>query len=542
MNNREIAKQFDLLANLMELHDENPFKIRSYNSAYNVLRKWESPLSTMDHKDIEAIPGIGKSNLEKIIELLSTGQIKILKKYKDITPLGVIELLNIRGLGPKKIRTIWQQLDITSPGDLLYACNENRLIEASGFGTKSQEDIRIKLEYYLASQGFIQLGYILDDANDLLTAIRNRYPNDLFDWVGDLGKKMQIVHGLDVLCTNSDFLKDTELKIETEEETGLLKFKGQTLSSIIVPKDAFGKELVRLTSSQLFFEALGENTQNIVVESDRSFFQILGKTFVPAEVREDVKYAQLANENKSLNLIEEKDVKGVIHSHSTYSDGINTIASMAQACIDRGYEYLVITDHSQSAGYAGGLKIDRLEQQWEEIDKLNSKFSNFKIIKGIESDILGNGDLDYPQNVLEQFEIIIASIHSGMSMTEEKATERLINAIKNPYTHILGHPTGRLLLGRPGYPINHLKIIEACAEYNVAIELNANPQRLDLDYQWIKLATDSGVKIAINPDAHSTGQIDYIRFGIIAARKGGLTAEFCLNRLSREELLGMKKK
>ena len=150
MNNREIAKQFDLLASLMELHDENPFKIRSYNSAYNVLRKLESPLSTMDHKDIEAIPGIGKSNLEKIVELLSTGQIKILKKYKDMTPVGVIELLSIRGLGPKKIRTIWQQLDITSPGDLLYACNENRLIEASGFGTKSQEDIRIKLEYYLS--------------------------------------------------------------------------------------------------------------------------------------------------------------------------------------------------------------------------------------------------------------------------------------------------------------------------------------------------------------------------------------------------------
>jgi DNA polymerase (family X) len=537
MNNREIAKQFNLLGNLMELHNENPFKIRSYQNAYNVLRKLEDPLSEMNHKDIEVLPGVGKAIFEKIVELLSSGQLRILKKYKDITPPGVIELLQIRGLGPKKIRTIWDKLDITNPGDLLYACNENRLVEVSGFGVKSQEDIRLKVEYYLNSQGFIQLGFILDDALALLDRIRKLYPQDLFEWVGDIGKRMQIVEGLEILCTNVDFLQNNNLPIEIDEETSLPSFKGQKIVPHMTTPDAFGRDHVLHTSSHEFFNALGENANTISCHDDTAFFRSLGYSFVPSELRDDASYAEISKSGGQISLIEENLLKGIVHAHSTYSDGINDLASMAQACINRGYQYMAITDHSQSAGYAGGLKIDALEKQWEEIEKLNRGFTDFKILKGIESDILNNGDLDYPPSILEKFDVIIASIHSSMNMTEEKATERLITAIKNPFTHILGHPTGRLLLGRPGYPINHVKVIEACGENNVAIELNANPQRLDIDYKWIEIALKNNVKISINPDAHSTGQIDYIKYGVLAARKGGLPPEHCLNALALDDFI-----
>lgn len=228
-------------------------------------------------------------------------------------------------------------------------------------------------------------------------------------------------------------------------------------------------------------------------------------------------------------LIEETDIKGVIHSHTTYSDGLHTLREMAEYSKSLGFEYIVITDHSKSAFYANGLKPERVLAQMEEIDALNAELAPFKIYKGIESDILGDGSLDYEEDILKQFDVIIASVHSNLKMDKEKATTRLINAIKNPYTTILGHPTGRLLLSREGYPIDHMAIIDACAEHQVAIELNANPYRLDLDYEWIPYAMEKGVKISINPDAHSKEGIHDIRYGVLAARKGGLTKEMCFN-------------
>jgi DNA polymerase (family 10) len=541
MNNREIANQFNLLANLMELHEENPFKIRSYQNAYNVLKKLEEPLSEMENADIEAIPGVGKAIFEKINEMLTTGQIRILKKYKDMTPSGVVEMIKIRGLGPKKIKAIWQILDVKTPGELLYACNENKLIELSGFGLKSQEDIRNKVEYYLNSLGSIQLGYILKDAEILIENIRKIFPDELFEWVGSLGKREIIVESLDLLCTTEKWLDDPALEFETSQESNSKLFKGLTLKPVVTSKDEFGYLSVKLTSSDEYFAGLNIQKPVTGTYSDKEFYEALNLQFIPSELRTNPKFSGLVKGNPP-DVLETSEIKGIIHAHSTYSDGINDLKTMAGACIEKGFEYLVITDHSQSAGYAGGLKVERIYQQWDEIDTLNKEFSNFRILKGIESDIHSDGSLDYPDEILQNFEIIIASIHSGMAMSEERATERLINAIKNPFTNILGHPTGRLLLGRPGYPINHIKIIEACAEYNVAIELNANPQRLDLDLQWIEFAVKSGVKIAVNPDAHSIGQIDFINLGVLAARKGGLRSQDCLNTMTVSALMNQIKK
>ena len=259
--------------------------------------------------------------------------------------------------------------------------------------------------------------------------------------------------------------------------------------------------------------------------------------YIAPELREQAWALDLAKAQKLPTLIEKEDIKGVIHTHTTYSDGLNTLEEMVDAAKELGYQYIGITDHSKSAFYANGLKPDRVLEQIQAINALNAKLNDFTILKGIESDILNDGSLDYEEDILKQFDFIIASVHSNLRMDEEKATNRIIKAVENPYTSILGHPTGRLLLSRQGYPIDHKKIIDACADNGVSIELNANPYRLDLDWSWIPYATEKGVLISINPDAHSTQGILDIHYGVLSARKGGLTKEQCLNTYSVSDFL-----
>jgi DNA polymerase (family 10) len=286
-----------------------------------------------------------------------------------------------------------------------------------------------------------------------------------------------------------------------------------------------------LSSSDDFRTALEEMGPE-AAEEEEMVFDALELQYIPPELREDDYWIGLAKDFALPELIVPEEIKGVVHNHSIYSDGLNTVEEMALECMRQGYQYLVMSDHSKSAFYANGLFPDRVYQQQEEIDRLNIKYPDFKIFKSIESDILSDGSLDYDEDVLSSFDIVIASVHSNLKMDEEKATLRLLGAIENPYTRILGHPTGRLLLARKGYPIDHKKIIDACAANGVVIELNASPHRLDMDWSWIPYATEKGVMISINPDAHSIGGIDDIRWGVAAARKGGLTAENCLNSKS----------
>ena len=279
---------------------------------------------------------------------------------------------------------------------------------------------------------------------------------------------------------------------------------------------------------------MGQLNSDFTTEPE--FFKNQHFTYLPPEYRETRAAAIKSKAGKPIDLIAPSDLKGVIHNHSTYSDGVNSLAEMAVEAQRLGYSYLVISDHSQSAFYANGLTTDKVFEQWSEIDQINGKNSEFTIVKGIESDILNDGRLDYPDEILKGFEIVIASIHSNLRMDKEKATERLIKAIENSFTHILGHPTGRLLLGRKGYELDHYKVIDACAANNVAIELNSNPLRMDLDWTFIPYALDKGVKIAISPDAHSVSQYQFVKFGINTARKGGLNVSNCLNSMTVQEL------
>jgi DNA polymerase (family 10) len=269
---------------------------------------------------------------------------------------------------------------------------------------------------------------------------------------------------------------------------------------------------------------------------ESGIYASLGLQYIEPELREGLTEVSSAKENKIPKLIELSDLKGILHNHSTYSDGMNSLKEMAEYCKELGYEYLGICDHSQSAFYAQGLKPDRVFEQHAEIDLLNKQLFPFRVFKGIESDILNDGSLDYSDDVLKSFDFIVASVHSNLKMNEEKATARLLKAIENPFTTILGHPTGRLLLSRPGYPIDHKKIIDACAANGVIIELNAHPYRLDIDWRWIPYCLERGVKISINPDAHEKSGYHDMYFGTFVARKGMLSKEMCLNSLSLTEI------
>jgi len=541
LTNKEIAKQFQLLGKIMDLHGENTFKIRSYQNAYLTLRKLDKPLSEMSDDELSSIKGVGKAISGKIKELLETGAMSTLEKYKAQTPEGVQEMLNIKGFGPKKIAVVWKELGVESIGELLYAVNENRLIELKGFGKKTQDDLKKKLEYYQKSRNLFHFATIEAEAARLLVDLSTHYEGPLAT-TGALRRKANILSTIELIAAGASEALAGAMKKAGLQEVTLKEDAISALTSNDFPvlvyvceKENFGSKQFQHTSSNDFLHAFvrrfeGQNFKGLAEEE--AVFKKVGLPFIAPELREQEWGLNLAIEGNLPELITEDDIRSVAHAHTTYSDGLHTLREMAEYCRDQGYEYLGITDHSQSAFYANGLKEDRVLQQFEEVDQLNAELAPFKIFKGIESDILNDGRLDYEAALLQQFDFIIASVHSNLRMDEAKATQRIITAVENPYTSILGHPTGRLLLSREGYPLDHKKVIDACAANGVVIELNANPYRLDLDWSWIPYALEKGVKIAVNPDAHSREGIHDIRYGVASARKGGVGKEGCVNCFS----------
>ncbi|MFN7115598.1 MAG: PHP domain-containing protein [Saprospiraceae bacterium] len=541
MTNKEIAQSFQQLGDLMELHGENPFKIRSYQNAYLTLRKLDRPLTEMSVEEIDNIKGVGTAIAGKIRELLQNGKMQTLEKYKAVTPPGVIEMMDIDGFGPKKVYTVWKELGVESVGELLYAVNENRLIELKGFGKKTQDALKQKLEYYQRSKDQFHYATLEAEALDVLKYLQQKLPDAKLSFTGALRRCNNVADKIEILIGTLDDLNlifdNKNLTLKSQEPFLYQALTENTYPVTIyqcAPQD-FGSALFRTTAAPTFLEAFQLEFAGTDLEHETDEAIIFTKANVPyiaPELRENAAVIKKAVTGKLPDLIQEQDIVGVLHAHSTYSDGINTLREMAVYTRQKGYAYLGITDHSKAAFYANGLQVERVIQQWAEIDQLNQELAPFVVFKGIESDILNDGSLDYPEEILQGFDFIIASVHSNLRMDEAKATQRLLTAIENPYTTMLGHPTGRLLLSREGYPIDHAKIIDACAANGVAIELNANPYRLDLDWSWIPYALEKGVKIAINPDAHSTAGIHDIHYGVLSARKGGLDAVNCVNALS----------
>lgn len=537
MTNKEIASNFNLLGKLMELHGENAFKVRSYYSAYQALRRLDSPLSEMDPEEYGQIRGVGKAIQGKITELLENGQMQTLERYIEMTPPGVIEIFKIKGLGPKKVKTIWQEMEIESPGELLYACNENRLIELKGFGEKTQADIIKQINFFLAAKGQFLYPTVEAVAVEIEKVIEAIDPDIVLAFVGEYGMRSPIIATtLDILCTEEieDILVE-ELGEDLSYEDDGIHIHGVPIQFEVVDEDEILFQQILRTSGETSVGDLKlQLKKRSGFDAEEDMFVANDLHYIPAELRD---YPNKSIEDLgelAQGLVTQDDIKGVVHTHTTYSDGLYSVKEMAEYSQSLGYEYIVITDHSKSAFYANGLSLERIAMQHREIDELNKELTDFQVFKGIECDILYDGRMDYEDVDLASFDLVIASIHSQLKMDEEKATSRLLKAIENPYVRMLGHMTGRLLLSRQGYPVDHGKIIDACAANGVVIELNANPHRLDIDYHWIELAVDKGVQISINPDAHNKEGIHDIKYGVYAARKGGLSKDKCLNSLGLE--------
>jgi len=514
----DIADGLEITAKLMELHDENPFKVKAISTAAYKLGKTRIDLNNQTVEELTKVDGISKSLAEKIIEFTTTGTTKELHDLITKTPAGVIEMLGIKGLGPKKVRQLWHELELESVTDLLYACHENRLIELKGFGEKTQNTIIQNIEFKIKNTGWFHYAYAEKIGQPIIDAIKVK--TDLVSFTGAMYRRCEVIEEIDILVG--------------DESIDLDEFVSETipLNFILVNPNVFYRKLVETSSTKEHLDGISfASLETKKYDSEESIYSNLKIQYCEPELREGLFELEKSKNNQLPRLIELTDLKGILHNHSTYSDGMNTLEEMATYCKELGYEYLGICDHSKTASYAGGLKVETVLLQQQEIEKLNKQLFPFKIFKGIESDILGNGDLDYEEDILKTFDFIVASVHANLKMDEEKANARLIKAIENPYTTILGHPTGRLLLGRPGYPINHKKIIDACAANKVVIELNAHPYRLDIDWRWIPYCLEKGVMISINPDAHQLKGYHDMRYGTLTAKKGILTKEFCLNAM-----------
>ena len=544
MNNSEIADHFSLLSKLMDIHGENSFKSKTYSiTAFNI-EKLPKEIELMSDAELFNTKGIGDSTGKKILELLHTGKMPALEKLIADTPPGILDMLQIKGLGPKKIAVIWNELGIESLGELEYACNENRLVSLKGFGEKTQTTVLENIAYFKQNQGFFLMNEALNSANSMLVYLNTHFPNSLVSVTGEMRRQIETIEYI-------DFITDIEndkliIQLKTIPECNITESEGFILFQLpFSPKvkfyysdtHSFYKNLFLTTGSEAFLTHFLKSYQ--LPESPKNeedVFEINQLQYIEPALRENSAILGKAVKKNIPQLITPKDIKGIIHSHSKWSDGMYSIEDMAKAAIEAGLEYLVISDHSQSAGYANGLKPDRIAAQHAEIDLLNTKLAPFKIFKSIESDILSDGGLDYTPTILNTFDLVIASVHSNLKMTQEKAMERVMAAIRNPNTTILGHATGRLLLSRKGYPLDFEKMIDACAEHKVVIEINAHPRRLDLDWRWIEYAINKGVLLSIDPDAHSIDGYKDVLYGCLAAQKGGLTAANNLSSFSLIEI------
>lgn len=555
MDNKSITRKLKLIIQLMELHEENPFKIRSYQSAIYTIDQGGISLDGLSREQLQEIKGIGKSMAEVIISLDETNTAPSLDELLAKTPEGLLEVLQIKGLGPKKIKILWKELNITSTHELMEACQSGQVAKLKGFGEKTQQGIITAMEYREANSG----KWLYADLEPLVEALQQdleqKFGMGKVAVTGDYARRMEIIEQLDLIIETpegkADFTSINSIPSLSQnlKNSSPFKWRGEVNDLALqlnihftTPQEFVRDNLLRTGSRNhlltpiLDFPSLAGFFRSKSFDSELQAYQEAGLGYIAPELREGQFEIEMAKEGKLPVLLEMDDLRGSLHNHSTYSDGKHTLREMAVYCQSLGYEYLGIADHSRSAFYAGGLDIEKVAEQQREIQLLNAELAPFRIFSGIESDILVDGSLDYPEDVLASFDFIVASVHSALSMTREKATARLIKAIENPYTTILGHPTGRLLLRRDGYPIDHKAVIDACAERGVVMEINANPWRLDLDWRWINYALEQNVRLSINPDAHEKEAYAHMKYGVLIGRKGGLSRAMTLNALSADAL------
>ncbi|AEE96542.1 DNA polymerase/3'-5' exonuclease PolX [Mahella australiensis] len=564
MDKKQIADVLNDIGLLLELKGELPFKSRAYYNAARAIEMQEKDIDELIAlNELKDIKGIGDAITKKITELATTGHLEYYERLKKEIPPGLIEMLKIPGLGPKRIQTLYKKLGITTIGELEYACIENRLLELEGFGRKMQENILKGIQYVKRYQGqflYCDAKRAADRLLDEIKSIQSIYDISI---AGALRRRKEITKDIDMVAASDTpqsvidaftALPSVESIIASGDTKASVRlFSGINADLRVVLTGQYPYALHHFTGSKEHNTAMRHRARQMGIKineyglfrgeefiscsDEYEFFHALGLGYIPPELREDMGEIEAAEKGMLPELIEGSDIKGLFHIHTAYSDGITTVSDMVKAAMARGYTYMGISDHSQSAFYAGGLKPEILRRQWREIDDLNRSLDGFHIFKGVECDILPDGSLDYDDGLLSEFDFVIASVHSHFNMTEQQMTARLLAAVSNPYVTILGHPSGRLLLAREEYRLDMDAVIDACAAHGVVMELNANPHRLDMDWRWCRIAKERNVKIAINPDAHDISGLDDMEYGIGIARKGWLEAGDVLNAIPLNDIV-----
>ncbi|MFM8568322.1 MAG: PHP domain-containing protein [Candidatus Kapaibacterium sp.] len=534
----ECVSLLEELALLLELGDGIPFRIRAVQNGARVLDGLQGDLATLAADGtLQSTKGIGKGLMDLIEEYLSTGTIAEVQSLRTTVPPGVVSLTSLRGVGAKKAKALYEQLGIASIGELEYACKENRLIELKGFGVKTQAAMLAAIDTWNAAQGKCRLPLALAIARSVCSELLSLGAATA-ETAGQVRRHGEVVDEIVVVWSDCSVdVVTVHFAGECQDDTVSFLRDGVRVRAIHAEPHDFVRTLFRQSAAEAFLAAVDAVGSTDGMTSEEDLFARIGWSYVPVEMRESAECAERARQGTIPDAVRASDMRGMLHLHTEWSDGADTIRAMALRCKEMGYTYVAICDHSKTAVYAQGLSVERVKAQHREIDALNNEDLGISILKGIESDILPDGSLDYDDDILELFDVVVASVHSAFRLDKDKQTERIVRAIRNPYTTILGHPTGRLLLARDGYPLDMERILEAAAATGTVIELNANPYRLDLDWRWHGKAVQRGIRIAINPDSHQKETLDEVEYGIGIARKGMLRAVDTINTLELDAFL-----
>ncbi len=554
------------LAVLLEIAGDSPFKVRAYRRVAEELSSVPRTLEELVERGvIEKVPGVGRAIADKAREFFATGRVGALEELRKRVPSGLVEVASLPGLGPKTAARIWRETGIADIGTLEKACIEGKIAKLKGFGPKSEERIlKAIAEYRENLRRFLLIEAELA-AEEIMDLLDRKRGIESVVLSGCARRGMEVLERLELVAVIKGSPPDWKLVLNSpaglEVGDNRVEFRWSAGLPVVIhlcDRASFSAVLFRTTGSMDHLADIGKRALELGFEfkrgrllwkgkavparSEAQIYKALGLPFIPPELREGRGEVELAAAGRLPRLVDDEDIRGVLHVHTTYSDGDITISKAVEILKSEGYSYLGVCDHSRSARYAGGLSIEDVKKQWAEIDEINSRIKDFKVFKGIESDILPDGSLDYPDDILAGFDFVIASLHGGFSRDVERNTKRLVTAASNPYTTMIGHPTGRLLGARAPYEVDMEKVLDACSVSGCMVEINAHPYRLDLDWRLHQRAKGLGIKLSINPDAHSVDGLTLLRYGIICARKGMLGPADIFNTLSVDEVDAVFKK
>jgi DNA polymerase (family 10) len=564
MKNREVAGLFDKMADILEFKGENPFKIRAYRKASRILGDLTQDIEEITEEgNLKDIPGIGEGMAEKIVEYLKTGKISKFEEIRKGVSDELIAIMNIPGMGPKTLSMFHKEIGIANLSQLERTLENGSLIGLPGIGEKKVENLKRGIQLLKQSKGRMNLGIAFPVAKRIVESLREKVTSSKIEWAGSLRRMRENIGDIDLLATGPDKEKILQAFTRLSEVKEILA-SGETKASVIVEggiqvdlrvveEESYGAALQYFTGSKghnIHLRGIAKaqgikineygvfkGKKKIGGKEEKDIYQVLGMQWMEPELREDRGEIEASQENRLPRLVQESEIKGDLHVHSKWSDGTSSIEEVARAAQKRGYQYVAICDHSKSLRIAHGLDESRLMKQMDEIDRLNDRLKDLRILKGTEVDIQVDGKLDFPDRVLEKLDWVVAGIHSGFKQERQKMTQRILRALENPYVHILAHPSGRILGERDPYAVELEEVIEAAERYGKALEINAYFERLDLDDLHCRKAKELGVRLAIGTDAHHIEQMWMISLGIAVAKRGWLESPDLLNTLSLRNLL-----